>query len=64
MDMRIIDVMSILSFEKREKDLNLVKYILKKYTDGMGLAKKPSDILPFLEVNDRQDFINIVAELR
>ena len=63
MDIRIIDVMSILSFENRVKDLSLIEYILNKYTNGAALNKKSSDIIPFLEINDRKDFVDILSNI-
>ena len=63
MDIRIIDIMSILSFEKRSKELKLVRYILEKYMDDCALGKKSSDIIPYLEINDRRDFEDIVHNI-
>jgi|TARA_R110001583_G_scaffold16234_11_gene66241 hypothetical protein len=63
MDMRIMDIINCLTKEERLKDMQLINYIIKKYMDGPYLSRKSADIIPYLEVNDREDFVNIIYNI-
>ena len=63
MDIRIMDIIRCLTKEERTKDMQLVNYIIKKYMDDHSLSRNSAEILPYLEVNDREDFINIIHNI-
>ena len=63
MEIKIMDIMRRLMEQEKAKDLRLVDYIVKKYMDGPSLSRKSAEILPYLEVNDREDFLDVINSL-
>jgi len=63
MEIRIMDIMRHLIEEDKSKDIRLVNYIIKKYMDGPVMSRRSAEILPYLEINDREDFLNVIYNI-
>jgi len=63
MDRTFLDVLSHFRYQNDKPSIEFVRYVMLKYFDEKRIFMSVKEAMPFLEENDREQFIVIMKEV-
>ena len=63
MERTFLDVLSHFRYQDDKPSIEFVRYVMLKYFDERRIFMSVKDAIPFLEENDREQFITIMKEV-
>jgi hypothetical protein len=63
MERTFLDVLSHCKCQNDEPSIEFVRYVMLKYFDEKRIFMSTKEAIPFLEENDREQFITIVRKV-